>query len=185
MKNLSNKWLISILSVIVIGAGIYASFLKTSKYNEPNNIQKTNVQDKPTKQSVDLAFANEVTNITKSKQASVELTINSPEDKITAATINLSFDPSVIKIDDIMPGTFFAEASELEKNIDNKNGKATITLTNSLKSAEGKGTLLKVKITGLKNGKSSLTLSTGTQVAALNIKGDVVKSLEDTIIQVQ
>jgi len=83
-------------------------------------------------------------------------------ENVMGAEIELTFDPSVTQIKDVIYGAFMSDGGELSitfKEIDNENGKAGIVIvrtSNSNPTVSGTGTLAILEITGLSVGTTEI-----------------------------
>ncbi len=83
-------------------------------------------------------------------------------ESVMGAEIELTFDPSIIQVKDVIYGAFMFDGGELSitfKEIDNENGKAGIVLvrtSNTSPTVSGTGTLAVLEIKGLTSGITQL-----------------------------
>ncbi len=90
--------------------------------------------------------------------------INTGGNKATAAQIELTYDPSVISVADITPGTFFKSPDELFKRIDSQSGRISYAVGAGLgqKGISGQGVVATITFTKLQ--------ATGTTTIGFNAK---------------
>lgn len=83
-------------------------------------------------------------------------------ENVMGAEIELTFDPSIIQVKDVIYGAFMFDGGELSitfKEIDNENGKAGVVIvriSNSNPTVSGTGTLAILEITGLSVGTTKI-----------------------------
>lgn len=84
-----------------------------------------------------------------SSSASLPINIDTKTNKITAVQLELSFDPKVVTVTDITPGTFFDSPLELAKKIESKNGKIIYALATKpqVPGKSGLGAVATIQIT--------------------------------------
>lgn len=125
-----------------------------------------------------------------STSGSLELTIDTGANNVTAVQIELTYDPNALGSVDIIPGTFFDDPITLLKNVDTKNGKISYVLATSPtgRAKTGKGTVAAIVFTATiaSGAKTQISFSPKTLVTAEKVQVSVLKSAENaTIFYVQ
>lgn len=125
-----------------------------------------------------------------SQSATIAVTVDTGANLVTAAQLELVFDPKTITIIDIQPGTFFADSVILLKNIDAKNGKisyvSAVSPTGQAKAGTGTIATLSFTTNLASGGKTDITFSPKTIVTAEKVQVSVLKASENaTIFYVQ
>lgn len=118
------------------------------------------------------------------KGINADVAVETKAEKITVAELQLSFDPKVIHIEDISPGTFFKEPVVLQKEIQNGGGKA-VFIIGGKEGSLGTGTIAKVKVVGTGKGSSGLVFTRMTKVAAVDKVDNVLGKARGVLIRVQ
>lgn len=114
----------------------------------------------------------------------LDVLVDSKGEKITVSEIQLSFDPKVIHIEDISPGTFFKEPVVLQKEIQNGGGKAVFVIGGK-EGVLGSGKIAQMKITGVGKGSSALIFTGMTKVAAVDKVDNVLGKARGILVKVQ
>lgn len=110
--------------------------------------------------------------------------LDGSQEKISAVTLNLEYDPQVIQIKEIAPGEFFASPNVLEKNIDNKDGRVSYSI-GTLSPEPKKGIVAILKITSLKRGDTSITFGEKTAAASLGKTTSVLKEAKTVNLKIE
>lgn len=86
-----------------------------------------------------------------------DINITTSSNKVTAAQLELKYDPKLIEISDIVAGTFFSDPVIILKKIDDVDGRVTFALGigPGQKPVNGKGTVAVVTLTPLSQQESS------------------------------
>jgi hypothetical protein len=113
---------------------------------------------------------------------SVGLTLNTNSASVSAAAIEVSYDPSKLEAQSINAGTFlpnvFAQGAIA-------NGKVTITLGSPTEGAKrGTGVIATINFKALANGSTSLAYTANTQVAAIGQNSNALASSTGTQVTV-
>ena len=123
---------------------------------------------------------------TTSSSESVNLAIDTGENKVTAVQVELSYDPTVITNIDILPATFFENPIVLLKKVDTKNGKISyaIAMPPTGAAKTGQGTVATITFTtSLQAGqKTGISFLPKTLVTAEGIRTTVLKTTTGTTI---
>ncbi len=86
---------------------------------------------------------------------------------INAAQIDLSFDPSKLRVTDILTANSFCSPGMfLEKNIDNANGMVQVACGTPNPGLSGDGTVVTLVVQGLQPGDATIDFASGTEVLA-------------------
>ena len=91
--------------------------------NRSSQYKVNNSQKEPVKPPVQVGFLEKEINLNKSQQHTSILSFTSlPEPTPTAFTLILTFDPSILQVDNIEPGNLWSGENVLQKDIDNERG---------------------------------------------------------------
>ncbi len=118
----------------------------------------------------------------------ISVMIDSHGDKVSAAQLELAFDPTTLTVVDIVPATtdpFFARTTQLLKVIDQRNGKATyaIALSTTEKAKAGTGTLAIITVRLAPTAKQAeLTFLPSTLVTATGVTQSVLVKATGTTV---
>lgn len=103
----------------------------------------------------------------------VNITIETGTNIVAAADIDMSYDPQVLSLEEILPGTFFDSPTELRKEI-GVPGKIYYSL-GSLTPKQGSGIIAIISFRGLTAGTSSVTFDSTTIVAGID-EGNILEN---------
>lgn len=192
MENSARNWTLPLLSFLVLGLGISAGIYVVNRPEKIENKVAVAPQDRqaPVKSpqgpgTAILGFATQINSLTLTEEESLSVTIDTGGEKVSAVEIHLSFDPKLVKVKEITPGSFFAEPIVLDKaKIDNKLGAATFVVGSGPQTKSGKGEIVKVKVIGLKIGQGTIRLEDSTKVAAVGREYNVLKDTGEISIKV-
>ena len=118
----------------------------------------------------------------------IAVMINSNGDKVSAAQLELAFDPTALIVVDIAPATtnpFFARTTQLLKVIDQRNGKVSyaVALGASEKTKAGSGTLAIITVRLSPTAKTAtLNFLPSTLVTATGVNPSVLVKATGTTI---
>lgn len=174
------NWGLAFLCLALIGVGIF-SYLQSD--TEKLTGDKVSVQASEDKKTTILSFNPENITLKKGVETFVTINIDTNEDSVSAVETVLSYNPKIIEVVDIIPGSFFNKPNVLEQTINQKKGIVTYTL-GGIRAKQGKGAVAKIKIKGLQKGKSSLSLE-GSQAAAIQKSSNVLKEAFNVYIIVE
>ncbi len=90
------------------------------------------------------------------------------EAKILGADLTFRFDPTILEIKEIKPGSFFSTPQEIKKIIDTEKGEIFYGLA-SFSPQTGQGTLAELIFTAKRPGSTEISLTKETQLAAEKI----------------
>lgn len=111
-----------------------------------------------------------------------DVLIDTGENKVTKAQLELNFDPNLITNVDINQGSFFANGQVILKNIDLENGRISFAIAQGSdeNGVTGGGVLATILFSATKNlplgGIISINFEPKTQVSALDTSSSVLKS---------
>lgn len=118
--------------------------------------------------------------------SSVNIDIATGSNNVTAVQLELTFDPTVVSNVSISGGTFFANAIELIKKIDQKEGTITYALgispNDTAKSGTGTVATITFTATGTVGTQSPMTFSEKTLVTASGASSSILKSTTGTVV---
>lgn len=96
---------------------------------------------------------------------SVDIGVDTGTNSIYGADLEISFNPQVLEVQDIQPGSFFTGTQEINKSIDNTNGRVIYSF-GSFSGAQGTGALASITFKAVGGGASSIAFGSSTSVAA-------------------
>ena len=118
--------------------------------------------------------------------ASVDASIDTKTNKVTAVQLEISYDPKQLTNVDIAPGTFFDNPLVLLKNIDEKKGLITFALAISpaQSAKQGTGNVATITFTSnlAKGTQTEIKVLPETLVTAEGVSSSVLKSSSGTTI---
>lgn len=124
-----------------------------------------------------------------SSSGSLNATIATGENMVTAVQLEITYDPKVLSDVTIVPGTFFENPLQLLKHIDSAKGKITYAFgaAPTAKAQKGSGTMAIITFTtNLAPGeKTDLIFSPKTLVTAEGVRSSVLKETLGTTIERQ
>lgn len=98
----------------------------------------------------------------------VNVNVNTGGNQITSVDLVLNFDPAILEVINIIPGTFLPSPTEIQKNINNATGSITYSFYTTRENAKsGEGVLAVISLKGKAAGISALTFSPQTVISAL------------------
>jgi hypothetical protein len=152
--------ILSAITLILLGLALYISVPKVNP--TPKVINTTLSVSKP------VATATSYT---------ANITLNTERAKITAAQIELTFDPTALTKVDIKPGTYFVNPTVLYKKVDQVNGKITYMLGIGMgqKAGSGNGTVAILSFTPIaKNGTTTIAFQKTSKVTTTGVVTSVL-----------
>lgn len=169
-NSVHRNWGLAFLCLALIGVGVFL-YLQPEKQSLPD--KKNFIQTPEVKKTTTLSLTPENILVKKGAETYIAIIVNTNEDLVSAVEIMLSYDPKIIEVVDITEGSFFDNPNVLEKTINQIKGSVTYTI-GGLKAKQGEEAIVKLKMKGLKKGKSTLNLE-GSQVAAVQKNSSVLK----------
>jgi len=179
MGNVKKIVLILVLVSLFI-AGLVSIYSITKKSStEQKSAEKVetvkpteSMEEKVNENSPVVQFEVSSTEIVSNKQSEMKIVFEKlPEPPPTAATLHLTYDPKVIKIDDISEGDLWTGVNVLERKIDNEKGDLKFSLGQGFEDkVTGKTTLAVLKITAVGNNiSSSIKIEEDSAIASVGI----------------
>lgn len=108
-----------------------------------------------------------------------DILIYSKENRINSVQLELSFDPNVITVYDILPGTFFDSPQTLLKTIDNTNGRISFATSPAQGNASGTGLIATISFTLSRTQKiatqTSITFLPKTELSSADTLDSLLK----------
>ncbi len=183
---MAKKILIGLFFLIAIPALL---FFFTHKPKEANPAQTITNQATPTQKPLNaqttLAFSPSSYTLS-SSSGSLDLIIDTNQNNVTAAQLEILYDPKVISNVAIIPGSFFESPIDLLKKIDPQTGKISYAFGAGLaaKPSQGKGTLATITFTtSLQKGQTAtVTILPETIVTAEGEEASVLKQTTNAVI---
>lgn len=124
---------------------------------------------------------------TSSMSGSLEINIDTKQNKVTAVQLEMSFDPKVLTKIEVKPGTFFSNPLILIKDIDYKNGRISYALgiSPAANPLSGKGVIAEIDFSAnnaTTAGQTQINLLPKTLVTASGVTASVLKQTTGTTI---
>lgn len=162
-----------VVTLILLGLAVYT--------------QKVGVPTPPAKQPASLPYAHTILRLTPPVNTpslpnaySTDIIIVSNGDKVTAAQLELSYDPKVLTNVQIKPGTFIKNPVVLLKKVDETNGRISLAIGIPLGQAAptGEGTIATITFNEVSTstGSTILNFLPKTAVTAQGVAPSVLKS---------
>ena len=105
----------------------------------------------------------------------INIEINTGTNLIVSADIILSYDPKILQVSDISAGDFLQNTSQIQKLIDNTNGKVTYSIfTYSQNAKSGAGTIAILTIKGKADGSSNIAFDKLSSIYGLGEEQNVL-----------
>ncbi len=105
--------------------------------------------------------------LAKDVYAQVAVKVSTGGEAINAAQITLTYDPSIVRVEDIITANSFCDPSMfLEKNIDNDKGEVNISCLTTKPFTKENGTVVELLINPIKEGDFALQFADKTQILA-------------------
>ncbi len=109
----------------------------------------------------------------------VRVLVNSGSNELVTADIVLTFSPTILEVQSVAKGSFFATAYEIQNVVDNTNGKITYSLyTNKENKRVGQGDLVIITIKAKGVGTSPLSFSPQTVAYGLQQGQNVITTTQ-------
>jgi hypothetical protein len=114
----------------------------------------------------------------------VDINLNSGDNKVTGAQIELTYDPKVLTDVDIKPGTFFTNPVVVGKTIDTKTGRITFMVGNEIgqQGIQGTGPVAVLSFTKTVPDETTLDLLPESLVTAQGYQSSVLKETSSAVI---
>lgn len=176
-------WALVIALMILTGALLYIS-VSANKNPKP----ETAVSITPTKEAgqTALSFSEEGKFATGSSLIKTDILIDSGNNKITGAQIELIYDPKVLTKVDIIPGDFLKDSVEVLKKVDIKTGRISYVLGTKLNAtSQGQGILATITYFRLNNSKTKIDFLPQTLITAQGINESALKKSQSGILEVK
>lgn len=166
---------------IWLSLGIMALFLLTLFLTISQIGQRQDIRKKASTAGVRLALIPAQITASANMEYTVVITINTGEEMVSAADLQLFFDPTKLEVQSISQGDFLPVVLVQGKVV---NDTASMTLGSQPgEPKKGSGVLASLKIKSLGQ-TTGITFSNATQVAAIGKTGNVVEQMESTTITV-
>jgi hypothetical protein len=171
--------LVGILIVIVVILFVVALNPKNATAPAPFFATPTAV---PTPVAQSLLSFNPNPLLMASSSASVDVVVNSDVNQVTGVQLELQYDPKVIRVLNIRPGSFFTNSIELIKTIDATQGRVSYALglqpSEVAKSGSGVvATLTVAKVSAAQT--ATISILPKSLVSAQGVESSVLKSATD------
>ena len=136
-----------------------------------------------------LSIGPEGTSVGPGQRGSVDVTINTDQNNVTAVQLELGYDPNLISNVDVTPGDMFPNPLVLLDNNDPQNGRYTfaVAITPSGEPFNGTGTVATITFTTNAAGlgkETQIGLLPTSLVTARGVKDSVLKSATGTVVTI-
>lgn len=175
-----------VISLVLIAGGLV--FLALSTLQPQQQLPNASISPTPIFAHTTLNLMPNPAISTAGANTQIAVMINSNGDKVSAAQLELAFDPTALTFVDIAPATtdaFFNRTTQLLKVIDQRNGKVSyaIALASSEKTKAGSGTLAVITVRLAPTAKQAeLTFLPSTLVTATGVTQSVLTTATGTTI---
>ncbi len=179
-NNLNKTWLLVAGLVILTVILLVVSF--TAK-NIPFN-PLSNKGNEANESRTSLSFSETPRASTTPGTYEIDINIDSRENLVAGAQLELVFDPEFLSSVIIKPGDYLTNPTVLINKINNKDGRATyaIAIPPQAKAVKGKGVIAVISFTKIKTGETSINFLPHTQIASPGINYSVLKETVSAII---
>lgn len=176
-----------IIALVLVAAGLVFLALSTLQTQQPFANSSLSPTPVPYAHTMLTMTPNPATS-TAGTNTQIAVMINSNGDKVSAAQLEIAFDPTALTIVDIAPATtdqFFSRTTQLLKIIDQRNGKVSyaIALGTTEKAKAGSGTLAIITVRLAPTAKQAmLNFLPSTLVTATGVNPSVLVKATGTTI---
>lgn len=185
--HLSGKTIMLIVGLCVLTIALIILAVKMNKPSNPeqNKTTTTDTSSPAVEPHTTLTFSPNTVSSSSSATQSLDIMIDTNGDPVSGIQLELSFDPKVVSLKTLTPGTFLPNAlTLLPAKIDNVNGTATLifakTPSQEAKSGSGLAATLTYSIkSGTTASQTQIKILPKSEVSATGIRESVLKS-EDT-----
>ena len=136
-----------------------------------------------------LLFSPDYLDLTATDSASFAINISTGRNKITGVQLEIAYDPKILSIVSLTPGTFFPTPNILLNTIDSETGRISYALVLQPSQAPlfGSGTVARLQLKqnfsgGNLSSQTTLTLLQKSLVSALGIDGSVLRETKSATI---
>lgn len=181
-KNKLNKTWILVAGLVILTAVLLIVSL-TSKNFSP--LKSTPKEIRVDFAHTSLAVSEDIRQLTSGKYET-DITINTNEDEISGAQIELSFDPKSLTNVDIVPGTFINEPAILIKTIDTGTGviRYVIAIKPGDKMVKGEGIIATVSFNKVGSDPTYINFLPQSQVSTTSHIQSLLKETASAVINV-
>ena len=170
---INKTWILILVLILLTGILLAVSFY----IEEPQQLTEELVEEiipesdgEPEETaSTILEFSDSPRISTVSGRYEMDINIATNGDKLTLAQLELSYDPRIIRIEDILPGDFIANPEEIQKNIDDSTGRIKYWLGTQGAFADGNGTIATIRFIKIGSGSASIDFEPKTSINAIDI----------------
>ncbi len=126
--------------------------------------------------------------ISKATPSQLMVNIDTTDNKVNGVQMEITYNPKLVKVLDVTPGTFLTGALPLRKIIDNQAGHLTyiLALPPQQPQKQGKGTvaILSIQAVTSQSGQSQISFANRTLVTSEGIAQSVVKNTTPATIKI-
>lgn len=185
---MSKRTILLIVVLIVVTVGLFVIALLSINKQTPPQINTTGSTPTvtPTPPAHTILALDPTTVTMASSSGSINVTINTNGDNITAVQLELQYDPAVLTNVKLTPGTFLPDASVLINNVDPSTGRISYALiiASPTGAKSGSGTIATLSFSTLPTTKTQtdIIFLPKSLVTAVGIDPSVLKSTTNTTI---
>lgn len=177
-----NKTLLLVVGLVILTGVLLAISLYSKGPSPISSIIKKDEENNFAKTS--LVLSEEVRKSSVSGVYEMDVNIDSDDNEVTGAQLELSFDPKVLGKVDIKPGSFLSNPVVILKKIDTASGKITYMLGNQLgePGVKGQGTIAVISFSKTGNEETFIDFLPQTIVTAQGLDQSVLKETVSAVI---
>lgn len=181
-KNINKTWILIFILAVITFSLLGISITAKNKIYKPIPPKDLNVN--PAKTS--LYFSDEVRNSSNSGTYELDLKIDTKDNKINLAQLEMIFEPNSISKVDIKPGNFIKNPVIIQKSINPETGriKYWIGIFPNETGISGQGTLAILSFTKVGTSSSSIEFLPKTSISADGIKKSVLSDSKPGIVKI-
>lgn len=187
-----SKQTLALIAILAVLSSILVVLAFSPKTQQPSAVTTTNTTPSPSSKApaseavLTLSPNPLVLTVGSNVPSTISVDIDSGSHDITAVQLELSYDPKMLTITDIVPADFIANPLVLLKRIDDPNGRATFAfgIQPTASGKKGKGAVAKITVLGKGTGgqSTSVTLLPKTLVTATGVEKSVLKEALSTSV---
>jgi len=176
MNKINKTWVLIIILVILTGILLAISFF-SNKIRPTAEVSPT-VTFQPEKETAftTLRISGEPRISTISGVFELDVIIDTNKNEVTMTQLEFAYDPDLLRIFDILPGSFLENPNEIQKNIDEENGRISYWLgvNPNERWVQGNGILATIIFTKLGTQSAQIDFTPKSSVNAFGIDSSVL-----------
>lgn len=158
-------------------------YLSLSANKNPAPVPQITTAPKKEIAQTSLSFSDEQKYASGSSLLKTDILIDSKENKITGAQIELTYDPRVLTKVDILPGDFLKDSVEVLKKVDIKTGRISYVLGSKLnRNSQGTGAIATITYLRLNNKLTTIDFLPQTLITAQGFSESVLVDSKSGIL---